>query len=143
MRTILKSLIIHERNIAANLHESACQVSTEALMFRLSDIMGKQAAHKLLYDLSMQAYSSNRPLQELLEEHPEISGKLDPALLAELLNPANHIGVARQLTARSITAAEEWLATNRPVDLSANVCPLAGNDGECSISMDGPPEDNI
>ncbi len=143
MRSILKNLIVHEQNIAANLQESACQVSTEALMFRLSEITGKQAAHKLLYELSMQAYSSNRPLQELLEEHPEICNKLDPALLAELLNPANHIGEARELTARSITAAEEWLATNRQPDLSANICPLAGNDGECSISMDGLPEGTI
>jgi adenylosuccinate lyase len=137
MRSILKNLIIHENSIAANLKESACHVSTEALMFRLSDKTGKQAAHKLLYELSMQSYSSNRPLQELVEEHPEICNKLDPALLAELLNPANHVGVAWQLTARTITAAEEWLATSPQRDLSGHVCPLAGDQGECSISMAG------
>jgi adenylosuccinate lyase len=135
MRTILKNLIIHEENIAANLHESACHVSTEALMFRLSDKISKQAAHKLLYEVSMQAYSSNRPLQELLEEHPEITNKFDPALLAEILNPANHIGAAPQLTERTITAAEEWLASSPPPDLSKNACPLADDKGECTINM--------
>jgi len=137
MRVILKGLNVNEKGIAANLQESACQVSTEALMFELSDKTGKQAAHKLLYELSMQAYSANKPLQEMMEEHPEITSKLDSALLAELLNPANHIGVARQLTERSITAAEEWLASSPPADLTGNVCPLAGDEGECSISMTG------
>jgi adenylosuccinate lyase len=137
MKVILKGLIINERGIKENLQESACQVSTEALMFQLSDKTGKQAAHKLLYELSMKAYSTNKPLQEMLEEHPEITSTLDPGLLADLLNPANHTGVARQLTERSITAAEEWLASSPPADLTGNVCPLANDEGECSISMEG------
>jgi adenylosuccinate lyase len=135
MKTILKGLIVNEKGIAANLNESACHISTEALMFQLGNTTGKQAAHKLLYELSMQAYSSNRPLLELVEENPEICNKLDPTLLAELLNPANHVGVARQLTVRTINAAEEWLAGSSPADLTGHGCPLAGDDGECSINM--------
>jgi len=136
IKSILKNLIIHEEQIAANLKKSACHVSTEALMFGLSSKTGKQKAHQLLYDLAMQAYSSNRPLQELLEENPEIVELLSPHDLSELLKPENHIGVAPKLTEITITAAEEWLATSRPGILPENICPLADKNGECTIRME-------
>ena len=136
VKTILKNIIIHEEHIAKNLEESACHVSTEALMFGLSNKTGKQKAHQLLYDLSMKAYSSNKPLHELLEENPEITDKLSPHELSELLKPANHIGVAAKLTELTITSAEEWLATSRPGGFSENTCPLANKNGECTIRME-------
>jgi hypothetical protein len=105
-------------------------------MFGLSNKTGKQKAHQLLYDLSMKAYSSNKPLHELLEENPEITDKLSPHELSELLKPANHIGVAAKLTELTITSAEEWLATSRPGGFSENTCPLANKNGECTIRME-------
>jgi adenylosuccinate lyase len=137
VKTILKNLIIHEDHIAANLERSACHVSTEALMFGLSRKSGKQKAHQLLYDLAMQAYSSNKPLQDLLEENPEITRQLSSKELSELLKPKNHIGMAPKITEITITAAEEWLATSRPGNLSEIICSLADKNGECTTRMGG------
>ena len=136
VKTILKNLIIHEERIAANLDKSACHVSTEALMFGLGAKTGKQKAHDLIYELSMQAYAANRPLRELLEENPRITDQLKPSELTELLKPENHIGVAPKLAERTITSAEEWLASRHPEEFSESICPLADNNGECTLRME-------
>jgi adenylosuccinate lyase len=136
VKAILKNLIIHEEHIAANLDKSACHVSTEALMFDLGTKTGKQKAHELIYDLAMKAYSSNRPLRELLEENPQITEQLNPGDLAKLLKPENHIGVAPKLTETTIASAEEWLASSRPEDISGSTCPLADKHGECTIQIE-------
>ncbi len=136
VKTILKNLIIHEEHIATNLDKSACHVSTEALMFGLGAKTGKQEAHKLIYELAMKAYTSNRPLRELLEENPQITDQLSPSELAGLLKPENHIGVAPKLAEITITSAEEWLAASHPEDLSESSCPLADKHGECTLQME-------
>jgi adenylosuccinate lyase len=136
VKTILKNLIIHEEHIAANLDKSACHVSTEALMFGLGAKTSKQEAHELLYELAMKAYTSNRPLRELLEENPQITDQLSPSELAGLLKPENHIGVAPKLAEITITSAEEWLAASHPEDLSESICPLADKHGECTLQME-------
>lgn len=133
VKSILKNLIIHEDQIAANLERSACHVSTEALMFGLSRKTGKQEAHQLLYDLAMKAYTANRPLKEVLEENPAITNQLSPQELADLLKPENHIGAAPKLTEMAIVSAEEWLATCRPSETGEIICPLAGRDGDCAL----------
>jgi adenylosuccinate lyase len=136
VKTILKNLIIHEENIAANLDKSACHVSTEALMFGLGAKTGKQKAHDLIYELAMKAYTSNRPLREFLEENPQITDQLNPNDLAELLKPENHIGVAPKLAEITITAAEEWLASRHPGNISGSICPLADRHGECTLQIE-------
>ncbi|MDX1776916.1 MAG: adenylosuccinate lyase family protein [Desulfobulbales bacterium] len=137
VKSILVNLIIHEDNIAANLERSACHISTEALMFGLGSKLGKHKAHQLLYDIAMKAYSANRELQDVLEEHPEITGQLSPDELAGLLKPENHTGMAARLTEMTVTAAEEWLSTTKPGNLSEILCPLADKNGECTIRMEG------
>ena len=136
VKTILKNLIIHEEHIAANLDKSACHVSTEALMFGLGSKTGKPKAHELIYDVAMKSYASNRPLRELLEENPDITDKLNPNELAELLKPENHIGIAPKLAEITISSAEEWLASSHPEDLSESTCPLADKHGECTLQME-------
>ena len=135
VKSIVKNLIIHEEHIAANLERSACHVSTEALMFGLSNKTGKQKAHQLLYDLAMKAYSSNRPLQEVLEENQAITNLLSPDELSAMVKPENHIGAASKITEITITAAEEWLATTSPGSPAEYSCPLADKNEECTIRM--------
>ena len=105
-------------------------------MFSLSGKTGKQKAHQLLYDLAMKAYSSKMPLQEQLENDPEITGQFSPHELSGLLKPENHIGVAPKLTEITISSAEEWLASSRPGEISENICSLADRYGKCTIRME-------
>jgi len=136
IKAILKNLIIHETNIAENLEKSACHVSTEALMFGLSHKTGKQQAHQLLYDLAMKAYTTNKPLKDVLEDNPELGKLLSAQELTDLLKPENHIGAAAKLTEMAIVSAEEWLTSCRPGNIGDIACPLADQNGECTLSME-------
>ncbi len=136
VNTILKNLIIHEEHIADNLEVSACHITTEALMFGLGVKTGKQNAHDLIYKIAMEAYTSNRPLKELLEENPDVANQLKSEELAELLKPENHIGSAPKLAELTVTAAEEWLASMHPADLSETICSLADRHGDCTIQIE-------
>jgi adenylosuccinate lyase len=143
LQTILENLIVHEERIRQNVDQAASLIATEALMFSLAEKMGKQAAHQLLYEISMEARNSRirsadgrgkggedptRPLIELLAAHPEINAIFSRAALQEAINPARHIGLAGQLTDRVVKNAGEWLAGQSPTIAAIPPCPLKGSD---------------
>jgi len=139
MRAILENLIVHEDRIRQNVNQAASLIATEALMFRLADKMGKQAAHQLLYEISMAARSSyrratgregadrritDRPLLDLLAEHPEIKSICTMDDLQKAIDPAHHVGLAGQLTDRVVQAAHDWLAAHGSPADKITPCPL-------------------
>ena len=135
IKSILRNLVIHEEHMAENLGRRTYPASPDALMREKTDSPGIQKTNQLLYDLVMRAYAANRPLQEMLEEYPEITSQLSAHELAELLEPAKHIGLAPKITEQTIISAEEWLAHHLPGNLSEHICPLADKNGECTISI--------
>ena len=54
--------------------------------------IGREYAHDLVYDICREAVKQQRPLLDLLAEHPEIKRHLDRAALAKLCDPANYLG---------------------------------------------------
>jgi adenylosuccinate lyase len=135
-KAILKNLIIHENNIRTNLDRSVCYVATEAVPIAGESQTDSQETYELIHNLVMMAYGTNRPLRELLEEHPDITRQLDTEKLAELLKHENYIGLAPKLTELTIIAAEEWLASSHLRDLSESSCPLADKHGKCIVPME-------
>ncbi|MCA1765030.1 MAG: adenylosuccinate lyase family protein [Desulfobulbaceae bacterium] len=136
LKKILKGLIVHPERINRNLDTSACLISTEALMFIIGDKIGKPAAHKLLYEISMEAYSSGVPLSELLSRHPMVKSSISEGEIRAATDPAAHIGSAVEQVDRIVALAGEWLAVNKPNDQNKVVCPLADN-GRCAATDPG------
>jgi adenylosuccinate lyase len=133
MKNILKGLIVHPDRISRNLDSSACLISTEALMFLFGARIGKQAAHKLLYEVSMDSYQSGKALTELLCEHPQIKGVFTESDIKEAIDPAAHIGSAVEQTDRLTAIARQWLDDHGSVT-NPSPCPLADSNGSCRIS---------
>ena len=102
MKTILSGLIVHEEKIGQNVDTASTLISTEALMFHLGKTLGKQTAHGIIYEASMEAVETRRPLIDLLIHHPEISGKFKREELQKIVDPAHHIGLSKELTRRVI-----------------------------------------
>ena len=69
-------------------------VMCEAVMMGLGPYIGREYAHDLVYDICREAVKQQRPLLDLLAEHPEINKHLDRAALAKLCDPANYLGQA-------------------------------------------------
>ncbi len=131
MQSILENLIVHEERIQENVNQAASLIATEALMFRLAENMGKQKAHQLLYEISMEARggsrrSTDKPLIDLLAAHPDIKSIFSLDELQKAIDPGEHIGLAGQLTDRAVQSAVDWLDAQEDINTEVPVCPLQG-----------------
>ena len=133
MKAILKDLIVHEHRIRQNVDKSATLISTEALMFFLGETIGKQTAHRIIYETSMEAIETNQSLIDLLMNHNEISGKFKREDLEKTIDPMNHVGMSQELTRRVIDHVKEKLLNTKACEETERVCPLSDKDGRCSV----------
>ncbi len=131
MKAVLKGLIIHEERIRTNVARSAGLITTEALMFKLGEKIGKHRAHQLLYEASMAALEKGELLIDLLLAEPEIASLFSAPDLLKLMVPGNHIGLAGPLVDQVLARAGQRFSpteTNAEAELT---CPLAREGGGC------------
>lgn len=133
MKALLKGLVVHEHNIRRNVEKAATFISTEALMFRLGEKIGKQTAHEIIYETSMEAIEKNLPLIDLLMARSEISANFARKDLESAIDPARHIGLSEGLTRRLIEYIKEKLRTTQEPDQSERVCPLLAAGWGCGV----------
>ena len=93
-RFILEGLEVDEARMRTNIDLTNGLLMSEAVMMGLGRHIGRKYAHDLVYDICREALRLNRPLLDLLAEHPEINRHLDRAALAKLCDPANYLGQA-------------------------------------------------
>jgi adenylosuccinate lyase len=133
MKSILKDLIVHEPRILKNVSEAATLISTEALMFHLGESIGKQRAHRVIYEASMEAVESNRNVLDLLMENEEIKGKFRRQDLESVVDPAEHAGLSQELTYRVIAQVREKLGGMGDLEDTVRSCPLSDEEGRCAV----------
>ncbi len=131
MQDILSGLMVHEDRVRKNVQQAAHLISTEALMFFLGRSIGKQTAHTIIYETSMEAVETGRPMLELLMQRPEIHGRFSREQMQEAMSPENHIGMSRELTRRTTERVKEMLTRVPAAKQATKKCPLAGKDGSC------------
>lgn len=133
MKAILKGLIVREHRIGENVREAATLISTEALMFFLGEKLGKQSAHRMIYETSMEAVEKKQSLIDLLMRNPEISRIFKREEIEKRIDPMNHIGMSQELTHRVVKHVAEQLPKTGHHQESERVCPLSGKDGHCRV----------
>lgn len=105
-RFVLEGLEVDAGNMRRNIDLTKGLVMSEAVMMGLGPYIGREYAHDLVYELCREAISTNRPLLDILAEHPEINGHLDRAALARLCDPANYLGQAGVMVDKVLQRAE-------------------------------------
>ena len=93
-RFVLDGLEVDSPRMRANIDLTNGLVMSESVMMGLGRYIGREHAHDLVYDLCREALAKQRPLIDLLAEHPEIRKHVDRAALGRLLDPANYLGQA-------------------------------------------------
>jgi len=131
MKDILNGLMVHEDRVRKNVDQAAHLISTEALMFFLGKSIGKQTAHTIIYETSMEAVETGLPMLELLMQRPEIEGRFSRSEMQQAMLPQNHIGMSRQLTSRTTERVRKLLLESTRPETERRTCPLAGEDGSC------------
>ncbi|EHP41116.1 adenylosuccinate lyase [Cupriavidus basilensis OR16] len=84
----------HERDVAAVRMEWK---AVERVMFALSEKVGKQTAHELVYAAAMQGMEGGITFEQALQRNATICEALDPATLKQLLDPATYVGLAPEI----------------------------------------------
>jgi len=101
---ILAGLEVDSTRMRANIDLTNGLVMSEAVMMGLGPYIGREYAHDLVYDICRESIKTNRPLLDLLAEHPEIIRHVDRAKLAEFCDPMNNLGQAGVMVDRVLAA---------------------------------------
>ena len=104
-RFVLEGLEVDAARMRRNIDMTNGLVMSEAVMMGLGPYIGREYAHDLVYDICREAIRHDRPLLELLAEHPEINKHFDRAALARLCDPANYLGQSGVMVDRVLARA--------------------------------------
>jgi 3-carboxy-cis,cis-muconate cycloisomerase len=89
---VVEGLEVDPAAMRRNIDMTHGLVMSEAVMMGLGKHIGREYAHDLVYDICRVALKEQRPLLDLLCEHPEINRHVDRAALARMCDPANYLG---------------------------------------------------
>jgi adenylosuccinate lyase len=96
-RGLVDGLTVDPAAMAANIVRGGGYLFSERVMGALADTVGKQSAHRLVYEASMAGIQARRSFREALEAVPAITDVLSPADLDELLDPQAAVGQAPEI----------------------------------------------
>jgi 3-carboxy-cis,cis-muconate cycloisomerase len=82
-------------------------VMSEAVMMGLGPYLGREVAHDLVYDICREAVKTQRPLIDLLAEHPQINAHVTRAQLESFCDPMNNLGQAGVMVDRVLASLRE------------------------------------
>lgn len=91
---LLQNLVVHKERMKRNLNVLHGLIFSEALMMELGKKIGRQTAHDILHELSMQAYTTETHLGELLKKDRRVNGWLSSEQIDAIMRPENYIGLA-------------------------------------------------
>jgi 3-carboxy-cis,cis-muconate cycloisomerase len=83
-----------------NLDLTGGLIASEAVMMGLGPAIGRQRAHDLVYDICRRVMASGGSFVSALEGEPVISSHLGSDELARLADPANYLGLSREMVDR-------------------------------------------
>jgi 3-carboxy-cis,cis-muconate cycloisomerase len=99
-RFLVSGLEVDPAHMRRNLDITGGLIVSEAVMMGLGPYLGRQRAHDLVYAICRAAIASGRSFLDLLAEDKEIAPHLDRAALAQLVDPANYLGLAGEMVDR-------------------------------------------
>ncbi|NGO70982.1 3-carboxy-cis,cis-muconate cycloisomerase [Streptomyces boncukensis] len=92
------NLRVDARRMRENLDLTEGLIVSERLVTALEPLVGRTRARELLTRASRAAAAGRTPLADALAAEPELRGALDPAGVRNLLDPADYLGAAPELT---------------------------------------------
>ena len=111
LAAIVEGLRLDPERMRRNLDLSGGLILAEALMLKLGEAIGRQAAHDVIYESAQAAFTEGRPFADLLAADPRVTAHLAPEAIAGMLDPLSYTGLcaamAREGAARAREAAGE------------------------------------
>ncbi|NUT18770.1 MAG: adenylosuccinate lyase family protein [Hamadaea sp.] len=110
LRHILTGLEIFPDRMRDNLRLTGGLISSEAVMIKLAEFVGRDHAHTIVHDDATKAVLVGGDFLDVLGHDPRVTGHLDPARLRRLLAPTAHTGLASAIARDTAHRARDYLA---------------------------------
>jgi 3-carboxy-cis,cis-muconate cycloisomerase len=107
LRDCLEGLEVDSERMRANLDLTGGLLLAERVTTALTGAIGRGTAHELVERAAREAVRSDRAFAAVLGEDPQIREHLGAGRLAELLDPAGHLGSAPALVDRALRAHDQ------------------------------------
>ena len=104
---VLEGLEVDAAQMRRNIDLTHGLVMSEAVMMGLGPYLGREVAHDLVYDICRDALKQQRPLIDLLAEHPQINPHVTRAQLESFCDPMNNLGQAGVMVDRVLASLRE------------------------------------
>lgn len=102
MHEILANLDVNAEKMSENLKIHGDLVTSEAVMMALANEVGRQTAHKILFERTSEAIESNHTFAACLKEDKRVTEVLSEDQIDRLTNPTNYTGLSAQLARRTL-----------------------------------------
>lgn len=94
LSTVLDGLSVRPANMERNLFLQNGLLMSEAVMMRLSDTLGRQEAHEIVYRICMEVFEQGGSLKQALMADPAVSSRLGEEEIDAMLDPHAYTGLA-------------------------------------------------
>jgi 3-carboxy-cis,cis-muconate cycloisomerase len=104
-RAIAEGMVVDAGRMRRNLELTAGLIMAEAVMMGLAPYIGRGEAHHVVQRACEAARAGGIPLADALARDEAVVGRLDPAVIRRLTEPANYLGSASTFIDRVLHAA--------------------------------------
>ncbi|HEX2824845.1 MAG TPA: adenylosuccinate lyase [Burkholderiales bacterium] len=109
MKYVLEGLHVDVESMRKNLDKLGGFLLSERVMFDLSDKVGKQTAHELVYEASMHGIENGVTFEQSLMANEKIRGAMSADELKASLDPTTYTGHAEAIVDRVLEQQKGWL----------------------------------
>jgi len=111
MNYVLSGLHVDAGRMRKNLDALGGFLLSERVMFALSEKIGKQTAHDLVYEASMHGIEGGLSFEQALMQDSRVAAALTPGELRRTLDPTTYVGLAPRIVDQVLAAtrASGWL----------------------------------
>lgn len=106
LKRLLADLQVDKARMLANIEASRGFIHAEAVMLALARTLGKQSAHRLVYETALQARGAGLPLQQALIDNRHISAVLNCDQIAALFDLEHSTGVCADMVDQVIAVID-------------------------------------
>lgn len=96
LKAVFDGLVVKADKMEENLKKQKGLLLSEKVMFEVGKELGKQTAHHIVYECSVQAFEEDRSFKDVLLEQEEIRTHFKEEEIADWLIPENYTGLAAE-----------------------------------------------
>lgn len=99
---LVQGLVVDADAMRRNLGATQGLIAAEAAMMQLGRLVGRHAAHRLLYEASQRVHAEGLPFARAIAEHPLLAGRAVGIDLQAALDPLAYVGQSQALTESTV-----------------------------------------